>query len=395
MGTVTPDDAPGAATTAIHSGERRHAAASLTTPIYETTTFVFDSAAEVQQYADGTTPGYLYSRYDNPTVVAVEQKLAAIDGAEAALVFASGMAATSTALFGLLKTGDEVVCCAAIYGGTYHVLTGLAAKFGITTRWATLDEFRTPERLIGPATRLVWFESPINPTLRCLDIRAIATACRAAGVLSAADNTFASPLNQPVLAMGVDLSMQSVTKYLNGHSDVTGGVLSGRRELIDRLGRVRRLLGGVLDPQPAYALGRGLKTVGLRVARHNETALAVARALEGHPALAAVYHPGLPSHPDHAIAAAQMRGFGGMVCLDLAGGQAAAFRAFDRLRLVQRAASLGGVESLCSLPILTSQYGLDDAALARAGVTRGMMRISIGLEDAADLIADLRQAIDS
>jgi cystathionine beta-lyase/cystathionine gamma-synthase len=171
-------------------------------------------------------------------------------------------------------------------------------------------------------------------------------------------------------------------------------VLSGRRDLIDRLARTRRLLGGILDPQPAYALGRGVKTVGLRVARHNESALAVAQALEGHPELAAVHYPGLASHPDHAIAARQMRGFGGMLCLDLAGGQRAAFRAFDRLRLVQRAASLGGIESLCSLPLLTSHYGLDDTALARAGVTRGMMRISIGLEDAADLIADLRQAIE-
>jgi cystathionine beta-lyase/cystathionine gamma-synthase len=394
MGEVTRRS-EGAATTAIHAGERLPAADSLTTPIYETSTFVFASAADVQAYADGSRPGYLYSRYDNPTVVAVEHKLAAVDGAEASLVFASGMAATSTALFGLLSAGDEVVCCAAIYGGTYHVLHGLAARFGITARFATLEEFRTPERLAGPATRLVWFESPINPTLRCLDVAAVAAACRAAGVLSVADNTFASPINQPVLAMGVDLSMQSVTKYLNGHSDVTGGVLSGRRELIDRLARARRLLGGILDPQPAFALGRGVKTVGLRVARHNETALAVARALEGHPALVAVHYPGLASHPDHAIAARQMRGFGGMLCLDLKGGQAAAFRAFDRLQLVQRAASLGGVESLCSLPILTSQYGLDDDALARAGVTRGMMRISIGLEDAEDLIADLTQAIEA
>ncbi len=268
MGEVT-NRSQGTATTAIHAGERLPAADSLTTPIYETSTFVFASAADVQAYADGSRPGYLYSRYDNPTVVAVEQKLAAVDGAEASLVFASGMAATSTALFGLLSAGDEVVCCAAIYGGTYHVLHGLAAKFGITTRFATLEEFRTPERLIGPATRLVWFESPINPTLRCLDVAAVAAACRAAGVLSVADNTFASPVNQPVLAMGVDLSMQSVTKYLNGHSDVTGGVLSGRREIIDRLARTRRLLGGILDPQPAFALGRGVKTVGLRVARHN------------------------------------------------------------------------------------------------------------------------------
>lgn len=392
---MTTRESHGAATRLIHAGERPKAAASLTVPIYETSTFVFDSAADVEAYTAGTKPGFLYSRYDNPTVVAVETKLAEIDGAEASLVFASGMAAVSTALFGLLESGDEVVCCAAIYGGTFHVLTSLASRFGITTRFAPLDDFRTPAMLVGPKTKMVWFETPINPTLRVIDVAAVAAACRAAGVLSVVDNTFASPINQPVLAMGVDLSMQSVTKYLNGHSDVTGGVLSGRAGLIGRLAKTRRLLGGILDPQPAYALGRGMKTLTLRVARHNETALAVAQALHGHPALAAVHYPGLPSHPDHTIAKAQMRGFGGMVCIDLVGGQAAAFRAFDRLQVFQRAASLGGVESLCSLPILTSQYGLSDEALAKAGVTRGMMRLSVGLEDAADLIADLRQAIEA
>ena len=393
MTPMTNPSAHGPATTLIHTGERLPAAASLTVPIYETSTFVFDSAAEVEAYAEGRATGYLYSRYDYPTVVAVETKLAAVDGAEAAIVFGSGMAAISTALFGLLQHGDEVVCCAAIYGGTFHILNGLAARFGVSTRWASLDEFRSPEALIGPKTRMVWFESPTNPTLRVIDVRQVAAACTAAGVLSVADNTFASPLNQPVLAMGIDISMQSVTKYLNGHSDVTGGVLSGRQGLIDRLAKTRRLLGGILDPQPAYALGRGMKTLALRVAAHNANAMAIAEALEGHPALAAVHYPGLSSHPDHAIARAQMLGYGGMLCIDLAGGQAAAFRAFDRLQVIQRAASLGGVESLCSLPILTSQFGLSDEGLARAGVTRGMMRISVGLEDAADLIDDLRQAI--
>ena len=392
---MSSSDNHGSATRLIHAGERPPAAASLTVPIYETSTFVFDSAADVEAYAAGTKPAYLYSRYDNPTVVAVETKIAEIDGAEAALVFGSGMAAVSTAIFGLLEAGDEVVCCAAIYGGTFHVLTSLASRFGVTTRFASLDEFRTPEALVGPKTRMVWFESPINPTLRVIDVRAVATACRAAGVLSVMDNTFASAINQPVLAMGVDLSVQSVTKYLNGHSDVTGGVLSGRAGLIGRLAKTRRLLGGILDPQPAYALGRGMKTLTLRVARQNETALAISLALEGHAALAAVHYPGLPSHPDHGIAKGQMHGFGGMVCIDLKGGQAAAFRAFDRLQVFQRAASLGGVESLCSLPILTSQFGLSDEALAKAGVTRGMMRLSVGLEDAADLIADLIQAIES
>ena len=383
------------ATDLIHTGERTNtgATASLTVPIFETSTFIFDSAADLVRYHEGTLDAYLYSRYENPTVVAVEQKVAAVDGAEASLVFSSGMAAISHTLLGLLKSGDEVLCGAAIYGGTFHILKDFLPRFGIAHRFLSLDELAQPGRMVGPNTRLLWFESPINPTLRCVDVRAIAGACRQAGILSVVDNTFASPINQPVLSMGVDLSMQSATKYLNGHSDVTGGVLSGARRLIEPIGKVRRLLGGIMDPLPAFALGRGMKTMPLRVAQHNANALTVAQFLEGHPSVARVYYPGLASHPDHAIARRQMTGFGGMVTIDVKGGQEGAFRAFDALRVFQRAASLGGVESLCSLPILTSQYGLSDPDLEAAGVSKGMMRLSIGLEDAADLIDDLDQAL--
>jgi cystathionine beta-lyase/cystathionine gamma-synthase len=380
----------------IHAGEMGGAGQtpSLTTPIFETSTFVFESAAAVQRYQSQELDGYLYSRYENPTIVAVERKLAVVEGAEASLLFSSGMAATSHALLTLLQQGDEVVCSAAAYGGTHHLLADMLPRFGIATRFVSLDELADVGSAIGPRTRVVWFESPINPTLRCVDVRRVAAGCRAAGVTSIVDNTFATPINQPVLAMGVDLSMQSATKYLNGHSDVTAGVLSGPRRLIDSIARARRLLGGTTDPQPAYALGRGLKTLALRVARHNANAQAVAEALDGHRALTRVYYPGLRSHPDHTIAAAQMSGFGGMVTIDLAAGQEAAFRAFDRLRVIKRAASLGGVESLCSLPILTSHTGFSNEDLERAGVTRGMMRLSIGLEDPQDLIEDLEQALN-
>ncbi|HQZ40399.1 MAG TPA: aminotransferase class I/II-fold pyridoxal phosphate-dependent enzyme [Vicinamibacterales bacterium] len=379
----------------IHTGERTTAGAtpSLTTPIYASSTFIFESAAEVQAYQDGRSSGYLYSRYDNPTVVAVEKKLAAVDGAERSLLFSSGQAASTHALLTLLRQGDEVVCSAAIYGGTYHLIADWLPRFGIEGRFVSLDELARPASVIGPRTRVVWFESPINPTLRCVDVAAVAVACRQAGVVSVVDNTFACPLNQPVLSMGVDLSMQSATKYLNGHSDVTAGVLSGTRALLDPVAKARRLMGATLDPQPAYALGRGLKTLALRVARHNENALHVARALESHPSLARVYYPGLESHPDHAIARRQMTGFGGMVTIDVRGGREAAFRTFDRLQVIKRAASLGGVESICSLPVLTSHTGLDDQALARAGVSAGMIRLSIGLEDPEDLVEDLRQAL--
>jgi cystathionine beta-lyase/cystathionine gamma-synthase len=384
----------GPATELIHAGGvDRTSAVPLTTPIYETTTFVFDSAKEVLEYNEGRSSKHLYSRYTNPTVISVEEKLAAVDRAEAALAFSSGMGATATILMAHLKAGDEVVCGAAIYGGTLHLLHDLLSRFGITPRFISLEEFANIDRAIGDRTRLVWFESPINPTLRCIDIRKVATACRARGVLSVIDNTFASPMNQQPLALGIDLAMQSATKYLNGHSDVTGGMVSGPKALIAPIEKARRLLGTVLDPHPAYALGRGLKTLPLRVERHNANAKAVAEFLAGDKRVSDVYYPGLASHPDHAIAKQQMSGYGGMVTFDLGGSYERAEKLYDRLKVIKRAASLGGVESLISMPVLTSQYGHSDQQLKDAGVTKGMLRLSVGLEDAADLIADLEQAL--
>jgi len=384
----------GPATELIHAGETdRGVAVPLTTPIYETTTFVFDSADEVLAYNEGRSSKYLYSRYTNPTVVSAERKLAALDRAELALLFSSGQGATTTLLMTHLKAGDEVVCSAAIYGGTLHLLQDVLARFGVTPRFVSLDELAAPDRLFSDRTRIVWFESPINPTLRCVDVARIAGACRARGVLSVIDNTFASPINQQPLALGVDLAMQSVTKYLNGHSDVTGGVVAGSAALVAPIEKVRRLVGTVMDPHPAYALGRGLKTLPLRVARHNANAQAVADFLSQHRRVSRVYYPGLPSHPDHAIAKAQMSGFGGMVCFDLDGDYARAAAVYDRLKIIKRAASLGGVESLISMPVLTSQWGHTDEQLRDAGVTRGMLRLSVGLEDAADLIEDLNSAL--
>jgi cystathionine beta-lyase/cystathionine gamma-synthase len=383
------------ATDLIHAGEGTDTGAtpSLTVPIYETSTFIFESVADVIKYQEGKLNGYLYSRYENPTVVAVEQKVAAVDGAEAALLFSSGMAAISTALFTLLRPGDEILCSAAIYGGTFHIIEDLLAKFGVERRFISLEELGNLAGVIGPRTKMVWFESPINPTLRCVDVRTVAAACKKAGVLSVIDNTFASAINQPVLAMGIDVSMQSATKYLNGHSDVTGGALSGSKALMAPIAKMRRLLGGIMDPIPAFSLGRGMKTMPLRVAQHNANALKVAQHFESHKGLERVYYPGLPSHPDHAIAKNQMSGFGGVVTIDVKGGKDSVFRVFDQLKVIKRAASLGGVESICSLPILTSQYGLTDDELVKAGISKGMMRISIGLEDASDLIDDLEQAL--
>jgi len=368
----------------------------LTTPIYETTTFLFDNAEEVKAYNEGRSKRFLYSRYSNPTVVAVEKTIAALEGAETAMLLSSGMAATATALLSLLSSGDEIVCSAAIYGGTLHLLADLFPHYSIAARFATIDQLREPAKVLGDRTKILWFESPINPTLRCVDIAAIVAACRARGVTTIIDNTFASPINQQPIAMGVDLVMHSVTKYLNGHSDVTAGALAGPARLLAPIDKARKMLGTIVDPQTAYAIGRGMKTLSVRVQRHNENALAVARWLERQKGnrIDEVYYPGLASHPDHALAKKQMRGFGGMICVDVGGGQARAERFFDRLKVFRRAASLGGVESLCSLPVLTSQWGHTDAQLTEAGITRSMARLSVGLEDPQDLIEDLDQALN-
>lgn len=382
------------ATRLIHTAEgAAPGARPLTTPVYATSTFVFDSTADLQAHLDDPSEGYLYSRYANPTLTALEAKLAEAERAEAALVFGSGMGAISTTLLGLLSAGDEIVCSASIYGGTLHLLQSLLPRFGITATFVDHERSRDPRPAFTDRTRVFWFESPTNPTLRCVDVARVAEACRASGVLAIIDNTFATPFNQQPLALGVDLVMHSVTKYLNGHSDITAGAVMGPRTLVDRIVPARKLLGTMLDPGAGAAVSRGLKTLDVRMARHNANALAVAEALQTLPGVQAVHYPGLPTHPDHAIAAAQMRGFGGMVTVDLAGGFDAARRAFDRLAVFQRAASLGGVESLCSLPVLTSQYGWTDAQLAQAGVTRGMLRLSVGLEDVGDLMDDLRQAL--
>jgi cystathionine beta-lyase/cystathionine gamma-synthase len=382
------------ATELVHSGEGNLGHPEpLTTPVYETTTFVFESAEEVRAFNEGRTSKYLYSRYSNPTIVSAEQKVAALDHAESALLFASGMAATSTILMTLAGSGDEVICGAAIYGGTLHLLADLLTRFGVTPRFVSIEDLSAPERLFTPKTKVLWFESPINPTLRCVDIRKVAAACRAHGVTCVLDNTFASPINQQPLALGVDLVMQSATKYLNGHSDVTAGAVAGPKALIERIEKTRRLLGTVTDPAPAYALARGMKTLAVRMARHNQNAQAVAEFLAQDRRVSHVYYPGLAAHPDHAVACRQMSGFGGMVCVDLGGSFERVSRLFDRLRLFKRAVSLGGVESLISLPVLTSQWGHTDAQLEEAGITRGMARLSVGLEDAKDLIEDLDQAL--
>lgn len=360
-------------------------------PLVRSVTHRFDSAAEVERYNRGEEPGlFLYARYENPTVAAVEGELAALQGTEGALLFASGMAAATTAILAHLKQGEEIVSARNIYGGVFKFLRDVAPRWGLSTRFVDASELSNPATL-RPNTRLVYFETPVNPTLRIVDAAPIVRAAKAHGALTLVDSTFAPPVIQD--ALGVDLVIHSVTKYLNGHSDVLGGAVLGSRAHLAPVHGLRKLLGGVMDPAPAWELSRGLKTLEVRFARQQETARVLAEKLSRDPRVAAVSYPGLATHPDHALAQRQMRGPGAMVTLTLSGGYPAAARLFDALTVIERAASLGSVESLCSLPVISSHAGLSDEELKAAGVDRGMVRISVGLEPAETLWADLDQAL--
>jgi len=379
-------------TRAVH-GRHGPRVGPLAPPIAQTSTFAFASAAELRRYLDGEPGLYLYSRYANPTVRELEEALAALEGAEDALALSSGMAAMSTAVLSLLRAGDEVLASASLYGGTLKLLSQLLPRFSVTTRFVAPAELARVGQLAGDASKLLIVESPTNPTLDVVDLQEVCSAARARGLAVVVDNTFATPLLQQPLALGADLVMHSLTKALAGHSDLLGGALVGSHARVDAARATLKILGGCLDPHAAFLALRGLRTLHLRVERQCRNALALARHFEGHAALRRVHYPGLESHPGHATARRQMAAFGGMITFELRGGLAAAERFFDRLELVARAASLGGVESLASLPVHTSHHGLPEAALRAAGIDPGMVRLSIGVEDEADLVADLEHAL--
>jgi cystathionine beta-lyase/cystathionine gamma-synthase len=379
-------------TRAVH-GRHGPRSGPLAPPIAQTSTFAFASAAELRLYLDGEPGLYLYSRYANPTVRELEEALAELEGAEAALALSSGMAAMSTAVLSLVRAGDEVLASASLYGGTLKLLTQLLPRFSVTARFVPPAELLRVGELAGEASKLLIVESPTNPTLDVVDLQAVCSAAHARGLAVVVDNTFATPMLQQPLALGADLVMHSLTKALAGHSDLLGGALVGSHARVDAARATLKMLGGCLDPHAAFLALRGLRTLHLRVERQCRNALALARHFEGHAALRRVHYPGLESHPGHATARLQMAAFGGIVTFELRGGLAAAERFFDRLQLVSRAASLGGVESLASLPVHTSHHGLPEAALVAAGIDPGMVRLSIGVEDEADLVADLEHAL--
>jgi methionine-gamma-lyase len=384
----------GPQTTAIHGGEpsRHGVGAPVGTPICRTSTFTFSSTEEMKLWAEGKSKAYIYTRYGNPTLSVAEGKIAALEGAEGAVVTASGMAAISTALLCALKCGDELISTAQVYGGTYRLMRDVFPNMGIKVHHIGTD-LAGMEQLANERTKCIYVETPTNPTLRLVDLDKAIAFAKKRKLVSIIDNTFATPVLQNPLAMGFDMVVHSATKALAGHSDVIAGVVVGSNVWMEKIRHMVIYLGGSMDPDAAYLLIRGIRTLGVRVQRQGENAMAVAKFLEKHPNVERVHYPGLPSHADHQLAKKQMRGFGSMLAFDMKGGLDAARKFCDRVQLFLLAASLGGVESLVILPIYSSHYNMSLDELKRAGVSPGTVRVSIGLEDADDLIADLEQAL--
>ena len=384
----------GPQTTAIHAGEpNRHGVGRpVVTDICRTSTFTFSSTEEMKRWAEGKSNAYIYTRYGNPTLAVAEGKIAALEGAEAAVVTSSGMAAISHALLGVLKHGDELLSTAQLYGGSYRLMRDVFPDMGITVHRVGMD-LAGIEKLVTTRTKALYVETPTNPTLRLVDIQKAVAFAKQHKLVSIIDNTFATPVLQNPLALGYDMVVHSATKALAGHSDLIAGAVAGSKQWIERIRHMVIYLGGSMDPGAAYLLIRGIKTLGVRVERQCQNAMAVAQFLEKQSKVAKVHYPGLPSHPDHELAKKQMRGFGSMLAFDLKGGLPAARSFCDRVKLFLLAASLGGVESLVILPIYSSHYNMTEAELQSAGVSPGTVRVSIGLEEADDLIADLAQAL--
>ena len=383
---MSADHTHGFSTRAIHAGQDADPATGATVvPIYATSTYT--------QAAPGEHKGYEYSRSGNPTRAALETALAALEEGERGLAFASGLAATTAVFAALLRPGDEVVAAADLYGGTFRLLDKVFQPWGLVAKYTDDASAAGFEQLITPKTKLVWIETPTNPLLQILDIAALAEVAHKHGAKLAVDNTFASPYLQQPLKLGADLVVHSTTKYLGGHSDVVGGCVIGSKELLEPIKFYQNAAGGVPGPFDSYLVLRGLKTLAVRMDRHCDNALSLANWLAGHPAVAKVYYPGLRDHPGGAVAAKQMRAFGGMISLALSGGIPAAKSFLTRTKLFSLAESLGGVESLVCHPATMTHASIPKAVREARGVDDGLIRLSVGIEDAADLRADLERAL--
>ena len=362
----------------------------LSTPIYQTSTFeVVDNEEQLRV----TDTDHFYTRYGNPTNTVAEKTIAALEGMEAALTFASGMGAITTTIMALLKSGDHVVAQRDIYGGANKFLSQWLPKMGIETTFVDTTQYEQHERAIRPQTKLLYLESPTNPTLRVVDFKTVASLAKQHGILSMIDSTFGTPINQRPAQYGIDLIMHSGTKYLAGHSDLICGAVAARQELIDKIWATRTTLGNCMDPHASWMLVRGLKTLPVRVARQNENAQRVAEFLSEHVKVRSVNYPFLKCHPQHDIARRQMCGGGGMVSFEVEGTGEDARRVSEAMRLFTLAPSLGSVESLVSIPVLTSHAMIPAEERAKMGVTEQLIRLSVGIENADDLIADLEDAL--
>jgi cystathionine beta-lyase/cystathionine gamma-synthase len=359
-------------------------------PIYQTSTFeVTDNDEQLRV----TGSDSYYTRYGNPTNSVAEKTVAALEGVDAALTFSSGMGAITTAIMALLKGGDHIVAQRDVYGGTYKFLSQWLPKFGVETTFVDTTDYQQHEKAIRPNTKLLYVESPTNPSIRVVDLQRIARLAKQHGLISMVDSTFGTPINQRPAEYGFDLIMHSGTKYLGGHTDLICGVVAGRKELIEKILATRTTIGNCMDPHASWMLVRGMKTLAVRVARQNENALRVAEFLEQHAKVRRVHYPFLKNHPQQALARAQMAGGGGMVTFEVDGTGEDARRVSEALRLFTLAPSLGGVESLVCIPVLTSHLSVPDEERRRMGVTEQMLRLSVGIENAHDLMADLENAL--
>lgn len=382
-------------TDAVHAGkDRQNHLGALSTPIYHASVFAFPNAEEGAAIHEGHQPGFYYGRSGNPTQQALENTIAALEEAQAALAFSSGMAAISTTLLHLLKAGDHIVAPKTIYATTRLLINRILGNNGIKISYIDASDPQNYQKAIQPATRVFYLESPANPTLSLIDVAAVAGIARKHRITTVIDNTFATPYNQRPLPMGIDLVLHSATKYLGGHSDLLAGVLAGSEETIQSIRRgTHKIIGGIIAPQTAWLVMRGIKTLALRMQQHNANGHQVAEFLESHPAVDRVYYPGLPSHPQHALAREQMDGFGGMIAFDV-GTVDNGRRFLDALQLCTVGVSLGDVETLVQHSASMTHASVPREERLAAGISDGLIRLSVGIERAEDIIRDLAQGLD-
>lgn len=377
-------------TRAVRAGQRRTAEQEHAEPIFATSSYVFESAAEAAERFAGKTPGNIYSRFTNPTVRTFEERLAALEGGERCVAVGSGMAAIASTAFGLLKAGDHVVCSRGVFGTTTLLFQNYLAKFGVPTTFVGLTDYAGWEEAIRPETRFLFLETPSNPLTEIADIGRLAEIAHARGCLLVVDNCFCTPALQRPLALGADLVIHSATKYLDGQGRCVGGAIVGARDLLDaEIFPFLRTGGPSMSPFNAWVFLKGLETLGLRMKAHCENALGLARWLEAQPWVERVHYPGLASHPQHELAARQQSGFGGIVSFEVRGGQEAAWRLIDSTRLLSITGNLGDAKTTITHPATTTHGRLSPEARAAAGIADGLVRIAVGLENLADIRADL------